>query len=206
MNMIQDKIKHIGVVPVVKLDDASEAVPLAKALIKGGVPLAEVTFRTDAAEDSIRLMAEQVPDVMVGAGTVLTTQQVDAAYNAGAKFIVSPGFDAKVVEYCLKLQLPVFPGCVTPTEIMDALSLGLTTLKFFPANIYGGLAGIKALSAPFPQVRFMPTGGVSSANLAEYLRFDRVIACGGSWMVKSDLEETICLCTEAKKIVEDVRR
>lgn len=201
-----DKIRALGVVPVVKIDDIEKAIPLAKALSAGGLPCAEITFRTEQAEESIRRIANELPDMLVGAGTVLTVEQADRAIDAGAKFIVSPGLSLEVVQHCLNKDMPVFPGGATPTEIMTAISLGLETIKFFPADCYGGLKTIKALSAAFPKLTFMPTGGISAANLKEYLSFDKVIACGGSWMVKIDDLKTITrLCTEAMKIVGEVR-
>lgn len=169
------------IVPVVVIKQAERAEQLGEALVAGGVPVAEVTFRTAAAAEAIRRMSAN-PDLLVGAGTVLNVEQVDAAVDAGARFIVSPGFSADVVRRAQAHGLPVFPGTVTPTEIMAALDLGLTTLKFFPAGIYGGPA-LKALAAPFPQVRFIPTGGVSAANLGDYLSLPCVAAVGGSWMV-----------------------
>ncbi|MGB7961444.1 MAG: bifunctional 4-hydroxy-2-oxoglutarate aldolase/2-dehydro-3-deoxy-phosphogluconate aldolase [Propionicimonas sp.] len=173
------------IVPVVVINQASCAEALGEALVAGGIPVAEVTFRTAAAIEAIRRMSAN-PDLLVGAGTVLTADQVDQAFEAGAQFIVSPGFSAAVVRRAQQHELPVFPGAVTPTEIMAALDLGLTTLKFFPANVYGGAAALKALGAPFPQVRFIPTGGVSVGNLADYLSLPNVGAVGGSWMVPAD--------------------
>ena len=206
MQTVMDRIKKIGVVPVIKLDSPDQAVPLAKALSAGGVGVAEVTFRTDAAEESIRRIANELPDVLIGAGTVITVDQVDRAHKAGAQFIVSPGFSKDVVARCQELGLPVLPGCATPTEVMMAIEMGLTVVKFFPASIYGGLAGIKALAAAFPQMRFVPTGGVGPKNLAEFLEAKPIFACGGSWMVDAnDLEKTEKLCAEAAAIVQEVR-
>lgn len=200
------EISRIGVVPVIKLNNPEQAVPLAEALKAGDVPVAEVTFRTDAAEESIRRIGAQVSGVLLGAGTVLTVDQVERAHGAGAQFIVSPGFDAKVVERTLALNMTALPGCATPTEIMMALSLGLPVVKFFPAGVYGGLAGIKALSAAFPGLKFLPTGGVGPKNLAEYLSFEPILACGGSWMVDAnDPDATAALCLEARAIVKGVR-
>ncbi len=174
-------------VPVVKLDRAEDAKPLAEALCKGGLPVAEVTFRTDAAEESIRIMRQEFPDMLVGAGTVVNAEQAERAKNAGASFIVSPGLCKDVIEYAIANDIPVFPGACTPSEVMTAMSYGLEVVKFFPAKQYGGLATIKALAAPFPSMRFMPTGGVNAENMGEFLAFDRIIACGGSWMVKDSL-------------------
>lgn len=185
-NMI-NQIAELGVVPVVVLEDAENAEPLAKALCEGGLPCAEVTFRTAAAEESIRRMSEAYPEMLVGAGTVLTTEQVDRAAAAGAKFIVSPGFDPEIVDYCLEKQIPVFPGCVTPSEVAQAVKRGLKVVKFFPAAQFGGVSTIKALAAPYVGLKFMPTGGVSAANLKEFLECKSIVACGGSWMVKGDL-------------------
>lgn len=189
MEKMQEQLQKFGVVPVVVLNNAKDALLLAKALIEGGLPCAEVTFRTEAAEESIRKMAEKYPEMLVGAGTVLTIEQVDRAVNAGAKFIVSPGFDPEIVDYCLSREIPIFPGCVTPSEVAQAVKRGLKVVKFFPAEQYGGVSTIKALAAPYTMVRFMPTGGVSIKNLKYYLSCDKIIACGGSWMVKGDLIE-----------------
>lgn len=211
MTEFQKKIHDIGIVPVVVLHDAADAAPLAKAMCEGGLPCAEVTFRTDAAADSIRIMSRQFPEMLVGAGTVLTVAQVDAAIEAGAKFIVSPGFDAEVVQACIDRGVPVFPGVVTPSEIMQALRLGLEVVKFFPAESFGGLSAIKSLAAPFPGLQFMPTGGISAKNVRDYLSYDRIIACGGSWMVKSSLisegrfDEIRAMCAEAAAIVKEMR-
>ena len=187
MENVAGKIEELGIVPVVVLNDVKDALPLADALLKGGLPCAEVTFRTDAAEKAIQIMTKAHPDMLVGAGTVLTVEQVDRAKNAGARFIVSPGFDPEVVDYCIEKQIPVFPGCVTPSEVAQAVKRGLKVVKFFPAEQYGGVATIKALAAPYTGVRFMPTGGISAKNIKDYLACDKVIACGGSWMVKGDL-------------------
>lgn len=187
MHEVLEKIQKIGIVPVVVLDDAKDALPLAKALCDGGLPCAEVTFRTAAAEESIRIMAEKFPEMLVGAGTVLTTEQVDRAVNAGAKFIVSPGLNPVVVQYCVDKGIPVTPGTSNPSDVEAALSLGLEVVKFFPAEAAGGLEMIKAMSAPYTAVKFMPTGGISAKNINSYLAFDKILACGGSWMVKKDL-------------------
>lgn len=187
MKTLEERFYDYAVVPVVVLNNADDAIPLADALIKGGLPCAEVTFRTDAAEESIRRICESFPDMLVGAGTVLTTKQVERAYKAGAKFIVSPGFDPEIIDYCISIGLPVLPGCITPSEIAQAVKRGLKVVKFFPAEQSGGVAMIKAMAAPYSMVKFMPTGGISTKNLADYLSCDKILCCGGSWMVKEDL-------------------
>ena len=183
---ILKEISNIGIIPVIKINDASKAVPLAKALIDGGLCAAEVTFRTDAAEESIRAISKAFPEMIVGAGTVLTIEQAQRALDAGAKFIVSPGFNPKVVKWCLDNGVTPLPGCTTPSEIEQALELGLKVVKFFPAEQSGGLAKIKAMSAPYGNVKFMPTGGVSLDNVNDYLANKKILACGGSFMVKED--------------------
>lgn len=187
MNPVIEEISKIGIVPVIALDDAKDAEPLAKALCKGGLPCAEVTFRTAAAEESIRIMSEKFPELLVGAGTVLTTEQVDRAVGAGAKFIVSPGLNPKVVAYCTSKNIPVVPGCSNPSDVEQAIELGLDVVKFFPAEAAGGLKMIKAMSAPYTSVKFMPTGGINADNVIEYLNFGKIVACGGSWMVSKDM-------------------
>lgn len=187
MNEIINQFSKLGIIPVVKIDDAKDAAPLAKALCEGGLPVAEVTFRTDAAEEAIRIMSREFPNMLVGAGTVLTTEQVDRAVGAGAKFIVSPGLNPKVVKYCQEKGVPITPGTSSPTDIEMALELGLDVVKFFPAEQSGGIAKIKAMSAPYTGVKFMPTGGISAKNLKDYLDFNKIVACGGSWMVKGEL-------------------
>ena len=187
MKTIEEQFREALVVPVVVLNDAKDALPLADALVEGGLPCAEVTFRTDAAEESIRLMAEKYPDMLVGAGTVLTIEQVDRAVKAGAKFIVSPGFDPEIVDYCLEKEIPVFPGCIAPSEVAQAVKRDLKVVKFFQAEQFGGVATIKAMAAPYTMVKFMPTGGISAKNLKDYLSCDKILCCGGSWMVKGDL-------------------
>lgn len=186
MNM-DAKIEELRVVPVVVLNDVKDAVPLAKALIAGGLPVAEVTFRTDAAERSIQDISAEFPDMIVGAGTITSVEQAKRAIAAGAKFLVTPGFSDEVTAYAVEHNVPIYPGICTPTELMAGLKYNLKVFKFFPASQYGGLSTIKALSGPFPGVRFMPTGGISVSNLKEYLSSPKVIACGGSWMVKGDL-------------------
>ena len=187
MKTLEEQFYEYAVVPVVVLDDADDAAPLAEALVKGGLPCAEVTFRTEAAEESIRIMSEKYPDMLVGAGTVLTTEQVDRAVAAGAKFIVSPGFDPEIVDYCMEKNIPVFPGCVSPSEVAQAVKRGLKVVKFFPAEQAGGLAMLKAMAAPYTMLKFMPTGGINTKNLKEYLGFSKILCCGGSWMVKGDM-------------------
>ena len=211
MSTVAEKIAGLGVVPVVVLENAEDAAPLAKALTEGGLPCAEVTFRTDAAEESIKIMTSEYPEMFVGAGTVLTIDQVDRAVAAGAKFIVSPGFDPEIVDYCLSKEIPVFPGCITPSEVAQAVKRGLKVVKFFPAEQFGGVATIKAMAAPYVGLKFMPTGGVSAKNLESYLSCDKIIACGGSWMVKGDLvkagkyDEIKGLTEEAVKLVAEIR-
>lgn len=187
MNKVLEEFSKIGIIPVIALDDAADAAPLAKALCDGGLPCAEVTFRTAAAEESIRIMAEQFPEMLVGAGTVLTTEQVDRAVNAGAKFIVSPGLNPKVVKYCVEKDIPITPGCSNPSDVEVAIELGLDVVKFFPAEAAGGLNMIKSMAAPYTKMKFMPTGGINAKNLTSYLDFKKIIACGGSWMVNKDM-------------------
>ena len=187
MKTIEEQFYEYAVVPVVVLEDAKDAVPLAEALVEGGLPCAEVTFRTDAAEESIRAMSGKYPEMLVGAGTVLTVEQVDRAVGAGAKFIVSPGFDPEIVDYCLEKKIPVFPGCITPSEVAQAAKRGMKVIKFFPAEQAGGVARIKAMASPYTMMKFMPTGGIGIGNLKEYLSYGRILCCGGSWMVKGDL-------------------
>ena len=184
------KTQAYGIVPVIKLDSPDQALELAKALVDGGLPVAEVTFRTAAAQESIRRIAEVFPDLLLGAGTVLTVEQAKKAVAAGASFIVSPGFNDAVVNYCVQEKIPVLPGCSSPSDIERALSYGLKTVKFFPAEASGGLKAIKALSAPYGDVLFIPTGGINENNLLEYLSFDKILACGGSWMVPEQLIQT----------------
>lgn len=211
MKSMEEILEGYGVVPVVVLKDAKDAVPLADALYKGGLTCAEVTFRTDAAEESIKLMSEKYPEMLVGAGTVLTVEQVDRAVKAGAKFIVSPGFDPEIVDYCLDNNIPVFPGCVTPSEVAQAVKRGLKVVKFFPAEQAGGLPMIKAMAAPYGMVKFMPTGGVNAKNLSDYLSCKNIVCCGGSWMVKGDLitegkfDEIEALTKEAVELVKSIR-
>ena len=211
MSEILEKIKEIGIVPVIVLEDAKDALPLAESLMEGGLPCAEVTFRTAAAEDSIRAISQAYPEMLVGAGTVLTTEQVDRAVAAGAKFIVSPGFNPRIVQYCQEKGVTITPGCSSPTDIEQALEHGLKVVKFFPAEQLGGLAMIKALAGPYVDVSFMPTGGINAGNVKDYLAYNRILACGGSWMVKGDLikagdfQRITELVKEAKQLVEEAR-
>ena len=211
MNETLKKIGETGIIPVVVLNRVADAEPLAESLIKGGLPCAEVTFRTDAAEKSIRAIAKKFPEMFVGAGTVLTVEQADRAVDAGAKFIVSPGLNQKVVEYCLKKNYPITPGIMTPSELEIALGFGLDVVKFFPAENAGGLKMIKAISAPYTMMKFMPTGGINTTNVRDYLACDKILACGGSWMVKGDLinagdfAKIQELTKEAAAIVKEIR-
>lgn len=211
MNEILEKIQEYGIVPVVVLDSKEDAIPVASALIEGGLPVAEVTFRTEAAEDSIKMISEKFPDMLVGAGTVLTIEQVDRAVSAGAKFIVSPGFNPKVVQHCLDKDIPVCPGCNNPSNMEQAIEMGLDVVKFFPAEQSGGLRAIKAMAAPYVGLKFMPTGGISAKNVKDYLSFNKIIACGGSWMVAGNLvknkefDKIKELTKEAVSLVDEVR-
>ena len=212
MNELQKQISQIGVVPVIKLNNPTrDAANLAKALCAGGVAVAEVTFRAAGAPDAIRIMKETCPDMLVGAGTVMTTAQVDETIAAGGKFVVTPGLDIEIVKYCQEKGITVFPGCTTPTDYHAAYKLGLEVLKFFPAEQSGGLDKIKAMSAPFPMFKVMPTGGVSLKNLATYAACPVICACGGSYMVTADLieggkwDEITELCKKSVEIVKEAR-
>lgn len=204
---LMKKIEELKIVPVVKIDDAKDAEPLAKALIAGGLPIAEVTFRTSAAEKAIKTMAK-IPEMIVGAGTVTSVEQAQKAIDAGAVFLVTAGFNRSVTEFAVKNNIPIFPGVCTPTELMFLLEFNLPVAKFFPAEQFGGLATIKALSGPFPNMKFMPTGGISDKNIKEYLANPKIIACGGSWMVKDSLingqqfDEIKRLTAEAVQLVK----
>jgi len=187
VNKIVGKLGELKLVPVVKIERASDALALGQALVAGGLPLAEITFRTDAAEESIHILCDKLPEMLIGAGTVLNVENARRAAQAGAQFVVAPGFNPKVVDYCLEHDIPVVPGVCTPTEIEIGLDRGLELLKFFPAEAYGGVKALKALSAPYSGVRFMPTGGIGSANVLEYLALRQVVACGGSWMAETSL-------------------
>ncbi len=187
------------IVPVVVIKELSETIPTLKALMEGGIPVAEITFRTACAEEAIKLGVKEFPDMYIGAGTVINKEQAVKAVNAGAKFIVSPGLSEEVALYCKEKGITYYPGCVTPTEIMKAISLGINVVKFFPANVYGGLKAIKALSGPFPQIKFLPTGGVDLNNLKEFLECDKIYAIGGSFMMKGDIVNN---CKEINKVLE----
>ena len=206
-----EKVYKTGIVPVVVLEKTEDAVPLAKALLKGGIDFMEITFRTACAADAIALISSEVPEMTVGAGTVINIEQAARAVGSGAKFIVSPGLDVGVVGWAQENDIPVIPGCVTPTEIMKAISLGLSVVKFFPADVFGGIKAIKALSAPFRQVKFLPTGGVSEANLKEFIENKSVAAIGGSWVCKKDdianhdWDKITALSANAVKIIEETR-
>ena len=196
MNQKQDMFSTVRALPVVVIKELNDTIPTLSALRDGGVPAAEITFRTACAKDAIRLAAKEFPDMFIGAGTVINAEQAKQAIDAGATFIVSPGLSADVAAVCKDADVPYYPGCATPTEIMQAIALGITTVKFFPANVYGGLSAIKALSAPFPQVKFLPTGGVDLSNIKEFLAFDKIVAVGGSFMMKGDIR------ANCKKLLE----
>ena len=212
MNEILQKIGTLGIVPVVAIEDAMDAKPLADALVKGGLPCSEITFRTAAAADAIKAMTDAYPEMLVGAGTVITVEQARKAIECGAKFIVSPGLDQEVVQYCQEQGVPVTPGIITPTELQKALKLGLEVVKYFPAEAAGGVKFLKALGGPFKQVKFMPTGGISTANLTDYLALPQVVACGGSWLVKKpmisagEFDKIEQLAREAIALVHVARR
>ncbi|MBQ2606514.1 MAG: bifunctional 4-hydroxy-2-oxoglutarate aldolase/2-dehydro-3-deoxy-phosphogluconate aldolase [Eubacteriales bacterium] len=212
MNAMNEKISAIGVVPVIKLNHPErDAAKLGKALSAGGVPVAEITFRAAGADTAIKLMKEACPDMLVGAGTVTTTAQIDKVIAAGGDFIVSPGFDPELVAYAQEKNIPIFPGCTTASEYQQALKFGLELIKFFPSEQSGGLAKIKALAAPFPQFKVMPTGGISLKNLADYIKAPVIAACGGSYMVTADLidnnkwDEITELCKKSVEIVREAR-
>ena len=211
MKDLAERFHEVGVVPVVVLEDVKDAVPLAQALVEGGLPCAEVTFRTAAAEESIRVMHEAYPDMVLAAGTVLTTEQVDRAVAAGASLIVSPGFDPEIVDYCISKNIEVVPGIVTPSELAQAVKRGLTRVKFFPAEAAGGLKMIKAMCAAYTNVRIMPTGGINAKNISEYLECDKIFCCGGSWMVKGDMikagefDKIKDMTAEAVSLVKKIR-
>ncbi|MBQ3084318.1 MAG: bifunctional 4-hydroxy-2-oxoglutarate aldolase/2-dehydro-3-deoxy-phosphogluconate aldolase [Clostridia bacterium] len=212
MQNVNQRVSEIGIVPVIKLSNPErDAAPLAKALCAGGVPVAEVTFRAAGADRAIRLMKEACPEILAGAGTVMTTEQIDLAIAAGASFIVTPGFDPELVAYCKEKNIAIYPGCTTPTDYHAAYKFGLEVLKFFPAEQSGGLAKIKAMSAPFPMFKVMPTGGISLKNLKEYSSASVICACGGSYMVTADLienqkwDEITDLCMQSVAIIKEAR-
>ena len=211
MQNIFEALGHIGLVPVITIERPEDAVPLAQALLAGGVGCAEITFRTAAAAEAIHRITDKISEMLVGAGTVLTVQQAEQAVGAGAQYIVSPGFDAAVVDWCQEHNVPVLPGVATPTEIHMALARGLKLFKFFPAEEFGGVRVLKAFYAPYPEVRFIPTGGISQKNLAQYLALPNVVACGGSWMATSSMisegrfDDIVHLAGEARGIVRRVR-
>lgn len=196
-------VQTYKVIPVVVINHLEETCPTLENLQKGGLPIAEITFRTACAKEAIALGVKHFPAMLIGAGTVINAEQCKQAISVGAKFIVGPGFSEEVADVCLLANIPYFPGCVTPTEIMMALNKGITILKFFPANVYGGLPAMKALSGPFPQVKFIPTGGIGEGNLAEYLAWDKIHAVGGSWMMKGNIQEN---CQTIAKIVKNSKK
>ena len=205
MNDVLQQISNIGIIPVIAIEDAEQAVPLARALVAGGLPAAEVTFRTAAGEEAIRRIAKEVPEMLVGAGTVLTKEQADRALAAGAQFIVSPGFNPEVTRYVIEKGALMMPGTATPGEMEQAMSMGLDVVKFFPAEQNGGVAKLKALAGPYTNLRWMPTGGVNTKNMMDYLGFDKIVACGGTSMGKKDLvngqkgDEITAICKDAVK-------
>ena len=211
MNEIHSKIHALGIVPVLEIEQAENAIPAAEALSRGGLPLVEITFRTEAALDSMRRIARTLPEVLMGAGTVTTLEQARSAVDAGAAFLVSPGLSEAVLQWCLKHEVTMFPGVVTPSEVMLALSLGVEVVKFFPSEAMGGMKTIKAISDPFPKLRLVPTGGIGQDQLETYLRSERILAVGGSWMAKRNLitdgryDEIAQLTMSATRLVADIR-
>jgi 2-dehydro-3-deoxyphosphogluconate aldolase/(4S)-4-hydroxy-2-oxoglutarate aldolase len=211
VSQVLERLGKLALVPVVKIEDAQDSVELGKALLRGGLPCAEITFRTDAAEAAIEAIASALPEMLVGAGTVLTVDQAKRAVGAGAQFIVAPGFNPRVVDWCLDNHVPVTPGVATPTEIEMAIAKRLNILKFFPAEAIGGIATLKAIAAPYSGIKFIPTGGINATNLADYLALPMVLACGGSWMVKADFitnkdfDKITHLTQEAMSIVQQHR-
>lgn len=202
MENVLEEIRHYRLAPVVAINKIEDAIPTMEALVKGGLPVAEITYRTACAKDAIKLAVEKFPEALIGAGTVINAAQAEEAISLGVKFVVSPGLSKEVAKVCKDHNVPYLPGCVTPTEIMEALELGINVIKFFPASNYGGLKTIKALNGPFPQVTFMPTGGVNEENVLEYLAYPHIIACGGSFMMKGSFEE---IEEKTKKAVELVK-
>ena len=209
MNQIMERIAETGIIPVVTVDSPEQGVSIMNALREGGLPAAEITFRTKAAAESIRAMKEACPEALLGAGTVLTIEQVEQALSAGAAFIVSPGSTKEVIEYCVEKGISIIPGCMTPSDIQLALSCGLEIVKFFPAEAAGGLKLLKAMSAPYPNVRFMPTGGISLQNVSQYLSFPKVMCCGGSWITdpakQGDYKKVAETAREAVLLVQKIR-
>lgn len=203
---IYNRIGKAAIIPVIKLERVEEAVPLARSLLAGGIPVAEVTFRTSAAAEGIAAIRREVPQMLVGAGTVLTTDQANAAIQAGAQFVVSPGSNGKIIDRVLSAGVAMIPGVATPTEIEAAMERGLSVVKFFPAEALGGVAMLKALAGPYPQMKFVPTGGISASNMKDYLQQKNVLAVGGSWMIQPDLEAVQRLCQEACKTVDEIQR
>lgn len=209
---IPEKIHSLKIIPVITIDDAEDAAPLGQALCAGGLPAAEITFRTTAAEESIKIVAKEYPQMLVGAGSLTSVEQAKRALDAGATFLVTAGFNRKITEYALERNVPIYPGVCTPTELMLLLEYNLSVAKFFPAAQFGGLNTIKALSAPFPQMQFMPTGGINPGNVLDYLSFEKIIACGGSWMVKPELissgqfEEIASLTRQATTLVNSLKK
>lgn len=203
---IYNKIGEAGIIPVIKLHRVEEAIPLAQALLAGGIPVAEVTFRTEAAAGGIAAIRREFPQMLVGAGTVLTTEQASSAIEAGAQFVVSPGSNGKIIDRVLESGVAMIPGVATPTEIEAAMEKGLRVVKFFPAEALGGIAMLKALAGPYPQMKFVPTGGISADNMRDYLQQKNVLAVGGSWMVQPDLEMVQQLCQEACKSAASIQR
>lgn len=200
-----DKIHEIGLVPVVVLNNVEDTIPTLNALKEGDVPVAEICFRTPCAKDCIKVACKECKDIIVGAGTVINAVQCEEAIHSGAQFIVSPGLSEEVALVCKAHNIPYLPGVVTPTEIMKAIKLGYTTVKFFPAGVFGGLKAIDALGSAFTNVKFMPTGGVSNSNLSEFVKNKRIVACGGSWLVKGSKEDIVSTCLEARKIIKETR-
>lgn len=211
MNNIIKELSLYGIVPVIKIERLEDAPFIAKALCAGGLPIAEVTFRTDCAKEAIKIMKQTCPQMIIGAGTVLNASQVDAALEAGSQFIVSPGLNPKTVQYCLDKNVPILPGCANPSDMEQAIELGLEVVKFFPAQANGGLPAIKAMSAPYSNLKFMPTGGINTSNLTEYLAFDKIVACGGTWMVSDELinnqkwDEITAITKQAIKTMLDLK-
>ena len=209
--MINEVIKKNGVVPVISINNSKDAISLGKSLIEGGLNIVEITFRTEAAAESIKILSENYPELVVGAGTVLSVENVDTAMENGAQFIVTPCFDAEVVDYCINKGINIYPGIVTPSELNEARKRGLEIVKFFPCETFGGLKTIEAISAPFSSMKFMPTGGINPKNLEEYLASDKIVACGGTWIAKTSLidngefEQITKNVEEAVKIVEATR-